>query len=215
MSSRTEVTISKVKQSGLIAIIRGKYEYDKLVSIADTLSTNGVKIMELTLNSLNALPSITRLKNDFGDKIILGAGTVRNSSELSQVIEAGAEFSIAPNLDLDSIALAKKEDFLHLPGVFTATEIQNAYKAGSRLVKLFPSDVLGPKYLKALRAPLDDIDIVPTGGISAENLHEYISAGAVAVGVASSLVTSPEQSTEDLSLKTKALVSAWNKVKGG
>lgn len=82
------------------------------------------------------------------------------------------------------------------------------------MVKLFPSDVVGPKYLKALRAPIDDIDIVPTGGINSKNMHEYIAAGAVAVGVASSLVSSPEQSMEDLANKALELVEAWNKAKG-
>jgi 2-dehydro-3-deoxyphosphogluconate aldolase/(4S)-4-hydroxy-2-oxoglutarate aldolase len=214
MSTRIQENISKVKESGLIAIIRGNYTYLQLQNIAKTLSGNGVRVMEITLNSLDALNSITKLKKEFGEKIILGAGTVRNVSQLEQVIEAGAEFSIAPNLDLESVELSIRKDFLHLPGVFTATEIQVAHNAGSRLVKLFPSDVVGPKYLKALRAPIDDIDIVPTGGINSKNMHEYIAAGAVAVGVASSLVSSPEQSMEDLANKALELVEAWNKAKG-
>lgn len=213
MTTRIQDSISQVKEAGIIAIIRGKFSYDQLHNIATTLSDNGVTLMEVTLNTTAALESISKLRKEFGDKILLGAGTVRNVSQLCEAIEAGAQFTIAPNLDLETVEHSLKNDFLHLPGVFTATEIQNAHNYGCRLLKIFPSDVVGAKYIKALRAPLDDIDLVPTGGITADNLHEYVSAGAVALGLASGLVTGPEQSQEDLANKAKAVISAWAKTR--
>jgi 2-dehydro-3-deoxyphosphogluconate aldolase/(4S)-4-hydroxy-2-oxoglutarate aldolase len=99
---------------------------------------------------------------------------------------------------------------LHLPGVFTPTEAQNAFVAGCRMVKLFPSEIVGPRYIKAIRAPLDDIEIVPTGGISAENVAEYVKAGIVAAGIGSALVTGPNQDLADLANRARTLRQAWN-----
>lgn len=213
MNTKIQNNIAEVKQSGLIAIIRGKFNYQEINKIAETLLENGVNVMEITLNTTFALESISRLRQEFGTKIIIGAGTVRNAKQLEKAMSVGAQFTVAPNFDLTTVELAIKKDFLHLPGVFTATEIQNAYNHGCRLLKVFPSDVVGAKYIKAIRAPLDDIDLVPTGGITAENLHEYIAAGAAALGIGSALVTGPDQSMEDLGKKAQALRAAWIKAK--
>ncbi|MCB0125948.1 MAG: bifunctional 4-hydroxy-2-oxoglutarate aldolase/2-dehydro-3-deoxy-phosphogluconate aldolase, partial [Caldilineaceae bacterium] len=121
-----------------------------------------------------------------------------------------AEFTVAPNLDMDTVRVALQNDVLHLPGVFTPTEAQNAYVAGCKIVKLFPSDIMGPRYIKAIRAPLDDIGIVPTGGISADNIAEYVNVGIVAAGIGSALVTGPTQDLEDLARRAQALRKAWD-----
>lgn len=213
MGTKITETISQVKHSGLIAIVRGKFSLEQLDKITNALLTNEVNIMEITLNTTAALEAISTLKKKYGNEIIIGAGTVRTAKQFEDAISAGAQFTVAPNFDLPTVELALKKDVLHLPGVFTPTEIQNAYNHGCRLLKVFPSEVLGAKYIKAIKAPLDDVDLVPTGGINAENLHEYINAGAVALGIGSALVTGPWQETSDLEKRARDLRTAWEKAK--
>ncbi|MBP9838610.1 MAG: bifunctional 4-hydroxy-2-oxoglutarate aldolase/2-dehydro-3-deoxy-phosphogluconate aldolase [Proteobacteria bacterium] len=202
-----------IKEHGLIAIVRGNFSVAKILEIAETLESSQIRIMEVTLNTPNALEAISTLVKKFADKMLIGAGTVRTSSQLKSVIESGAKFSVSPNLDIDSVKLAINNNFLHLPGVFTATEIQNAFVAGCQMVKVFPSEVMGPKYIKALAAPLDDVDFVPTGGINADNLADYIKAGACACGIGSSLVTSPNQTQAELKDNSDKLSAAWRNIK--
>jgi 2-dehydro-3-deoxyphosphogluconate aldolase/(4S)-4-hydroxy-2-oxoglutarate aldolase len=198
----------------LIAIIRGKFSRQQILGIAETLSANGINVVEITLNTTGALESITQLREQYGDRLLVGAGTVRTAEQLAQVVVAGAQFTVAPNLDLATVAQAQQHDLLHLPGVFTPSEAQNAFVAGCKMVKLFPSEIVGPRYIKALRAPLDDIDFVPTGGISPENVAEYVKAGASAAGIGSALVTGPQQALDDLAARAKALRTAWDAAVG-
>ncbi len=146
--------------------------------------------------------------------MIIGAGTVRTAAQFDEAIAAGAQFTVAPNFDPATVARALQADVLHLPGVFTPTEAQTAFAAGCKMLKLFPSDVVGPQYLKAMRAPLDDILFVPTGGITPDNVGDYIRAGAAAVGLGSALVTGPNQSMDDLAARAGKLRSAWQEAKG-
>lgn len=199
---------------GLVAIVRGNFPTPKLLEIGDALLASPVLVMEVTLNTTGALEAIELLRTRYGDNMVVGAGTVRTAAQLREAIAAGAQFSVSPNLDLPTLELAHSADLLHLPGVFTPTEAQNAYAAGCKYVKLFPSDVMGPRYLKAIRAPLDDIGFIPTGGITPENVGEYIRAGAVAVGLGSALVTGPDQPMDDLIKRARAIRAAWQEAKG-
>jgi 2-dehydro-3-deoxyphosphogluconate aldolase / (4S)-4-hydroxy-2-oxoglutarate aldolase len=201
-------------QDGLVAIVRGNFPTQKLLEVGDALLAAPVLVMEVTLNTTGALEAIELLRNRYGDNMVVGAGTVRTAAQLREAIAAGAQFSVSPNLDLATVELATSLDLLHLPGVFTPTEAQNAYAAGCKYVKLFPSDVMGPRYLKAIRAPLDDIGFIPTGGITPENVGDYIRAGAVAVGLGSALVTGPDQTMDDLITRARAIRSAWKEAKG-
>lgn len=198
---------------GLVAIVRGNFPTSKLLEIGDALLAAPVLVMEITLNTTGALQAIELLRNRFGDNMVVGAGTVRTVAQLRDAIAAGAQFTVAPNLDMETLDLAQSADLLHLPGIFTPTEAQNAYAAGCKYVKLFPSDVLGPRYLKAIRAPLDDVGFIPTGGITPENVGEYINAGAVAVGLGSALVTGPDQTADNLITRARAIRDAWKKAK--
>ena len=210
MSTNAAATASRIRQTGLIAIIRGRFTRAQVVGIAEVLLTNAIPVVEVTLNTTGALESIAYLREHFGDQMVVGAGTVRTAEQLRTALDAGATFTVAPNLDLATVALANQHDVLHLPGVFTPTEVQNALVAGCRMVKLFPSEVVGPRYIKAIRAPLDDVEIVPTGGISPENIGDYVKAGAVAAGIGSALVTGPDQDLVDLAARAKALRTAWD-----
>lgn len=210
MSARIVETTERVRRAGLIAIIRGKFSRQQILNMAEVLLAAGVGVVEVTLNTTGALTSITQLREQYGDQLEIGAGTVRTAEQFRQAIAAGAQFTVAPNLDLATVALAQQQDILHLPGVFTPSEAQNAFVAGCKMVKLFPSEIVGPRYIKALRAPLDDIDFVPTGGITPQNVAEYVQAGAAAAGIGSALVTGPNQALDDLATRAQALRQAWD-----
>lgn len=210
MSTHASDVAQRVRETGLIAIIRGKFSRDQVVGIAETLLAHQIPVMEVTLNTTGALESIRQLRAQFGDRLVVGAGTVRTADQFAAALAAGAQFTVAPNLDLATAQAAQQQNILHLPGVFTPTEAQTAFVAGCRMVKLFPSEIVGPRYIKAIRAPLDDIEIVPTGGISADNIGEYIKAGIVAAGIGSALVTGPAQDLDDLANRARALRQAWN-----
>ncbi len=198
-----------IKRNGIIAIVRGDFSTDDILRIGDALLDGTVTVMEVTLNTAGALEILPRLREHFSAEMLIGAGTVRNSNQARQAREAGAQFLVSPNLDLESVSYAWSCDLLHLPGVFTATEAQTAFAAGCSMLKLFPMETAGPAYLKALRAPLHDVEFVPTGGISLENIGEYARAGAAAVGLGSKLITNREQTSADLTSRAKALREAW------
>jgi len=213
--SLIETVSQRVKACGIIAIIRGDFSADDNLRIGDALLAGTITVMEVTLNSPSALNSLPRLRHHFGEEMLIGAGTVRDVKQAQAAQEAGAQFIVSPNLDLETVSFARTNDLLHLPGVFTATEAQSAFAAGCRMLKLFPMEVAGPAYLKALRAPLNDIDFVPTGGVSLENIADYARAGAVAVGLGSKLVMSREQTSQDLTARALALRAAWTQSQHG
>jgi 2-dehydro-3-deoxyphosphogluconate aldolase / (4S)-4-hydroxy-2-oxoglutarate aldolase len=202
-----------VLENGLVAIVRGNFPTAKLLEIGDALLASPVLVMEVTLNTTGALDGITLLRQRFGDNMLVGAGTVRTVQQFHDAVAAGAQFTVSPNLDLATVEIALASDILHLPGVFTPSEAQQAYVAGCKMVKLFPSEVVGPKYLKAIRAPLDDIKFIPTGGITPENVGDYIRAGAAAVGLGSALITGPDQPMDDLIRRARAIRAAWKEAK--
>ena len=202
-----------VLENGLVAIVRGNFPTAKLLQIGDALLASPVLVMEVTLNTTGALEGIALLRERFGDNMLVGAGTVRTVQQFRDAVAAGAQFTVSPTLDLATVEAALAADILHLPGVFTPTEAQQAFVAGCKMVKLFPSEVVGPKYLKAIRAPLDDIKFIPTGGITPDNVGDYIRAGAAAVGLGSALITGPDQPMDDLITRARAIRAAWKAAK--
>ena len=200
-----ETTRQQIKQSGIIAILRGDHNTEELLRIGDALLAGTVTAMEVTLNSPSAWTALPLLRKHFGENMLIGAGTVRNASLARRAVDAGAQFMVSPNFEAETVAVARSQGVLHLPGIFTPSEAQNAFVAGCQMLKLFPMDFFGPAYLKVLRGPLDDIDFVPTGGISLENIGEYARAGAAAVGMGSQLVGNPDEITS----RALALRQAW------
>ena len=199
----------RIKGEGIVAIVRGDFPAQKVVEIGDALLAAPVLVMEVTLNTRGALELIRMLRARFGENMVIGAGTVRTAEQFDAAAAAGAQFTVAPGSNSEVIARAVTADILHIPGVFTATEADRARANGARLLKLFPADIGGPAYLKALRAPLDDIEFVPTGGIGPENAAAWANAGAAAIGAGSSLVTGPNQPMADLIVRARALRRAW------
>lgn len=194
-NKRQEVA-ERLKTDGLVAIVRGDFTLDEQRTIAEALAAGGVRVLEVTLNTRDALDSIARLNRDFDD-LLVGAGTVRTADDARAALAAGAQFLIAPCLDLETVKVAHDNDTLILPGIFTATEAQMAFRAGCTMLKLFPADALGPAYLKALRAPLDDIDFVPTGGVNPETIADFYGAGAAAFGIGSYLVKNARVTSDE------------------
>jgi 2-dehydro-3-deoxyphosphogluconate aldolase/(4S)-4-hydroxy-2-oxoglutarate aldolase len=214
MGSTIDFTSQFIKQSGLIAILRGDFSVDDLLRIGDGLLAGTVTVIEVTLNSPSVLDALPRLRAHFGDEMRVGIGTVRDLTGARRALDAGAQFLISPNFDPATAAFAQEQDVLHLPGVFTPSEAQSAFAAGCQMLKLFPMEMAGPAYLRILRGPLDDVDFVPTGGITLENIGEYARAGAAAVGLGSSLVSQPWKSAADgLVGRAAALRHAWEQGK--
>lgn len=204
-----DLAISRIRSSGIIAIVRGRFSTERMLAIADAMIDAGIGAMEVTLNSDCALEHIATLHARGDERLMIGAGTVRTPEDVDRAIDAGAQFLISPGFDEASVARATEAKVLHLPGVFTPTEAMHAAAAGCRLLKLFPCDVVGPAYLKALKAPLDEVDFVPTGGVSPANLAQWRRAGAVAVAAGSSLVSGPDQPLDELLARSRTMKQAW------
>lgn len=197
----------QLKAAGIIAIIRGDFDPGFVRELAAVLVENHVTALEMTLNSAGVLALIPQLRDLVGSGAVVGAGTVRRVEQVEAAFDAGAQFMVAPNLDIASCKKAQQLGIAHLPGVFTPTEMQNAANVGCSMVKLFPATIVGPAYVKAVRAPLDDIDIVAVGGVDAQNVDQYIQAGAAAVGVGSTLVKK-DRSLEEVGWQAAALHEA-------
>ena len=201
--------VARIKEAGLIAILRGDFPQEQLLRIGETLRDAGIQVMEVTLNSTGALKGIHALRDHFGNDLLVGAGTVRTEENAMRALDAGASFFVSPNFDPTSFRYSLKFDVLHLPGVLTPTEAETAHRAGAKLLKLFPADAFGPSYLKALQAPMNDLQFVPTGGIDKDNLAAYVHAGAVAFGIGSALIRDPGEDLKVLEGRAQALVRAF------
>ncbi len=182
----------------LIAIVRVP-DAAQLLPVAEALQAGGVEVIEFTLTTPGALEQLRAAREHFGGALILGAGTVLDAGLAQQAIEAGAQFIVAPNFDPAVVRLCHRHryDVPVIPGALTPTEIVAAWTAGADFVKVFPAGLGGPSYIREVRAPLPQVQLVPTGGVTAENVVEFLKAGAVAVGVGSSLVDKAAVATRD------------------
>jgi 2-dehydro-3-deoxyphosphogluconate aldolase/(4S)-4-hydroxy-2-oxoglutarate aldolase len=170
-----------------VAIIRGTAP-QHIDATADALVNGGIRLLEVTLNTENALEAISRWRERFAGRAYIGAGTVLDIQMAQQSLDAGAQFLISPNLDEDVVRFGISNGVGVWPGVMTPTEMVRAWKAGANAVKVFPSATLGPNYFKEVRGPLSQIPCIATGGINLENMTEFLRAGAVAIGAGGSLV---------------------------
>ena len=185
MLQREEV-MARIRTLRLVAVVRSTAE--QAIPIVEALLDGGVWVIEITFSVPNAPEVIATVRRRFGERVLLGAGTVVDAQRAAEAIGAGARYIVAPNTNLDVIRLCHQRDVAAMPGAFTPTEITAAWQAGADCVKLFPAEFLGIAYLKAIRAPLPDVPIMPTGGVDVENAADWLRAGAVALGVGSNLV---------------------------
>ena len=179
--------LQRIEETGIIAILRGTKETE-LLNIADALYDGGVRLIEVTCNTPGYLAMIGSLVRHMGSKMIVGAGTVLSPDAVQLVIDAGAEFVLAPDLNPEVVQLVHQNRKLAIPGVTTPSELMNAYRLGVDVVKLFPAGDLGPSYLKNLKGPLGNVQVIPVGGINLNNLPGFAQAGAFAFGIGSELV---------------------------
>jgi 2-dehydro-3-deoxyphosphogluconate aldolase/(4S)-4-hydroxy-2-oxoglutarate aldolase len=194
--SRIE-NLQRVLDLGIVSIIRAE-SGEQLVDVAQALYDGGIDVIEVTFTVPGVLDIISDVKKALGDKIVLGAGTVLDTESARAAILAGAEFIVTPTVNTDVIRLCNRYDKMIMPGGLTPTEILTAWEAGADIVKVFPADVGGPNYLKAIHGPLPQIRLLPTGGVDLETLPGFVKAGACAVGLGSALVEKQAVASGDL-----------------
>ncbi len=191
-----ETDLARVLDCGLVAVVRAA-EPTHLLNVIKALAEGGVSVAEVTLTVPNALDVIRAARADLGDRVLLGAGTVLDTETARAAILAGAEFIVSPTVNLDVIKLCRRYGKLVFPGAFTPTEILAAWEAGADVVKVFPADVLGPAFFKAMRGPLPQVRLMPTGGVDLNTAGEFLRAGACCLGVGSQLVDPKAVARED------------------
>src|SRR5262245_10251492 len=170
--------LEQILAEKIVAVVRLD-DYNRAVDVARALAAGGVTILEFTLTGHGAFEAVSATRKALGEAVCVGVGTVLKSADAEAAIDAGAEFTVTPALRRKVIAACVKRQTLVLCGGFSPTELLEAYEAGSELVKLFPAQLGGPKYIKDVLAPMPFLKLVPTGGVSPENAHEYLAGGAV------------------------------------
>lgn len=179
--------LNLIRETGVIAIMRAQSSAQLIVA-ADAIQAGGVRVIEVTMTTPGALDVIVEATQRYGDAVLFGAGSVLDAETARAALLAGAGFIVAPTLSLDVIALCNRYSIPVMPGCFTPTEMLTAWEAGADMVKLFPAEIGGPALVKAIRAPLPQLEIVPVGGVDLDTAADFIRSGAAALGVGSSLV---------------------------
>jgi len=181
--------VSTLREVGIIPIIRAS-SADAVMPVAEALLLAGLPVVEITLTVPNAIDAIGAVAKRFSGKLLVGAGTVTDAETARRAVDAGAEFIVTPCLVREVIEAAQRADVAVLPGALTPTEVFEAFRLGGDMVKIFPAQsVGGAAYLRALRGPFPDIPLVPTGGVTLDNVGEMFKAGAAAVGVGTELIS--------------------------
>jgi 2-dehydro-3-deoxyphosphogluconate aldolase/(4S)-4-hydroxy-2-oxoglutarate aldolase len=180
--------ISLLTNPGIIAVVRAQ-KTEQVIPLSEALIAGGVIAIEITMTTPNAIEAIRDARKKLGERALIGVGTVLNEKVCREAIEAGAEFVVTPICRTEFVAIAHAADRPIMLGAYTPTEAQTAYEAGADFIKIFPADTLGPGYIKAMRAPLPHLKIVPTGGVDVHNVGDFFKAGCAAVGVGGSMVT--------------------------
>ena len=178
MQTRKQI-LDTMLAEGIVAIVRLK-SGEQLVKTAEAIAAGGINVIEFTLNTPGAIPAIRECAIHHRD-ILIGAGTVLNDQAARQAIEAGAQFIVSPNTKASVIEMTHHMAKVSVPGAYTPTEVAVAVDLYADIIKLFPANDLGPSYIRNLKGPFNDLNIMPTGGVSVENIHEYFHAGACAV----------------------------------
>jgi 2-dehydro-3-deoxyphosphogluconate aldolase/(4S)-4-hydroxy-2-oxoglutarate aldolase len=190
-------SLQRVLDHKIVAVIRAE-NGDLLVDVAESLLAGGVEVMEVTFTVPRANRVLEKVADRIGSRILLGAGTVLDTETCRAAILAGAEFIVSPAVNVEVIELCKRYSKVVMPGALTPTEVLTAWQAGADIVKIFPSEITGPKYLKALHGPLPHIRLMPTGGVNLETAAEFLRSGACALGIGSSLVDPKVVASGDL-----------------
>ena len=209
MRPKSEI-ISLLTNPGIVAIVRTQ-QAAQVAPLVEALLAGGIKAIEITMTTPNALAAIREASQVVGSRGVVGVGTVLDAETCRAAVAAGAEYVVTPICRTELVAVAHAAGCPIMLGSYTPTEAQTAHEAGADFIKIFPADTLGPNYIKALRAPLPHLRIVPTGGVDVQNVGDFLKAGCAAVGVGSSLVSAKilqEADWAELTRRSAAFVAA-------
>ena len=203
--------IRRIEEIGIVPVVRAA-SVEQANRAVEAICGGGIPVVEITMTVPNAVAVIREVTQQYGSKVLIGAGTVITAEQAESCLHAGAEFLVSPGLAPSVLTIAKAAGKLAIPGALTPTELMQSESAGARLVKIFPcGNVGGPKYLKSLKAPFPNASLIPTGGVNAANAAEFIAAGAFALGVGADLVDAKALREGDLakiSAAARELVNA-------
>jgi len=206
-----EDVIRKVGEIGIIPVVRAA-SVEEANRAVEAICAGGIPVVEITMTVPNAITVIRELVQRRGGDVLIGAGTVTNAEQAESCVRAGAQFLVSPGLSTSVLSVARVNNRLAIPGALTPTELMNAQELGARLIKIFPCGNLGgPKYLKSLKAPFPNAQLIPTGGVNAANAAEFMAAGAYALGVGADLIDAAalrDGNLEKITAAAKELVQA-------
>ena len=199
--------LDELKANGIVAVIRGE-SHEQAKGYMEACLKGGIKSLELTYT----IPNVVELIREYSsnEQALIGVGSVLNGKMASDAIEAGAKYVVSPGYSEEINTVCKAMNVLYLPGCMTVAEIMKAMDAGNKMIKLFPGDVFGAKYVKAIKAPIPNVEIMPTGGVSVDNIEEWFANGVSCVGVGSSLI---KGSLEDIENTAKAFMKKMEKIR--
>lgn len=209
-------TIERMLHPGVVAVIRADGS-EQLMNVAHALLAGGVTAMEITMTTPNALQVIADVKREMGERVLMGVGTVLDAQTARMALLAGAQFVVTPVMRPEIIAVCNRYSVPIVCGAYTPTEALAAHEAGADFIKIFPADGLGPDYIKAIRAPLPQLQIIPTGGVDVHTAGDFIRAGCVAVAAGGSLVSKSVLASRDwdaLGETARAFVRAVAEARG-
>lgn len=211
--NKTEV-IKQIREIGVIPVVRATTAEEAMRAI-DAILAGGISVLEITMTVPNAFSLIEQVTARFGSDALVGAGTVLDVETAKSCIASGAQFVVSPALNFDTITYCREQDVTVMPGALTPTEVVQAWNAGADFVKVFPAGAVGgPGYLKSLKAPLPQIELVPTGGVSLKTAADFIRAGAAALGVGADLVDIKADSSV-ITERAKQFVEIVREARGG
>lgn len=206
--------IELIRATGVIAIMRAKSS-QQLIAACEAIKSGGVQVIEVTMTTPGALDVIREAKQKYPEGVLFGAGTVLDAETARLAIIAGADFIVAPTLNYKMIELCNRYSIPVIPGCYTPSEMLSAWEAGASMLKLFPASVGGPELVKAILAPLPQLEIVPVGGVDLSTATAFIRSGAVALGVGSSLLDNQLLESGDFTELTRRAAAFIEKVKEG
>lgn len=179
--------LKRVEETGIVAVVRAE-NAEKALKITEAVKKGGIDAIEITMTVPGAVDVIKQITDEYSrDEILIGAGSVLDAETARACILAGAEYIVSPSLDEETIAMCNRYQKAVMPGAMSVTEVVKAMKYGADIVKIFPATLFGPKIIKAIKGPLPQAPLMPTGGVSLDNVKDWIKAGSLAVGVGSSL----------------------------
>ena len=206
--------LSRIAKAGLVPVVRAA-SADEALAAVEAIRAGGIFVAEITMTIPGALEVMARVAAEFGSEVLVGAGTVLDAATARDCIAAGARFVVGPSLDLEVIETCRGQGIVVCPGALTPTEVVTAWRAGADVVKVFPCGAVGgPNYLRALKAPLPQIELMPTGGVSLATAAEFVRAGAFALGVGSDLVDVAALRSGDIQKVTDAARAYVEVVRG-